>query len=109
MAEPVERRFVQELARYYDLFVPDGDGPFPTILDYTPYYALGGAAGPFMSEHPEVFGAGTADFYNARGYATATAHVRGTGESGGCLTIGHPVEGQDGYALVEWIAAQPWL
>ena len=32
MAEPVERRFVQELARYYDLYVPDGGGPFPLVV-----------------------------------------------------------------------------
>jgi polyhydroxybutyrate depolymerase len=32
MAEVVERRFVQEFARYYDLYVPDGEGPFPLLL-----------------------------------------------------------------------------
>lgn len=32
MAEPLERRFTQELARYYDLYVPDGEGPFPLVV-----------------------------------------------------------------------------
>lgn len=32
MSEPVERRFTQEFPRYYDLYVPDGDGPFPLVL-----------------------------------------------------------------------------
>lgn len=32
MAEVVERRFVQELPRYYDLYVPDGAGPFPLVV-----------------------------------------------------------------------------
>jgi phospholipase/carboxylesterase len=32
VGEPVERRFVQELARYYDLYVPEGDGPFPLVV-----------------------------------------------------------------------------
>ncbi len=32
MAESVERRFVQELPRYYDLYIPDGEGPFPLLV-----------------------------------------------------------------------------
>lgn len=32
MSEPEERRFVQEFARYYDLYVPDGEGPFPLVI-----------------------------------------------------------------------------
>lgn len=32
MTEPTERRFTQEFARYYDLFVPEGDGPFPLVI-----------------------------------------------------------------------------
>ena len=32
MAEPAERRFVQEFARYYDFYVPDGEGPFPLVV-----------------------------------------------------------------------------
>ncbi len=94
---------------HVDVQLPDGPGPFPTIVQYTPYVMLGtGNANAAQKERPEVFGEPSADFWVARGYATATAHVRGTGESGGCLTIGAPVEGQDGYDLVEWIAAQPW-
>lgn len=32
MSEPIERRFTQEFPRYFDLFVPDGDGPFPLVI-----------------------------------------------------------------------------
>jgi predicted esterase len=32
MAEVVERRFTQEFPRYYDLYVPDGPGPFPLVV-----------------------------------------------------------------------------
>jgi predicted esterase len=32
MAEVVERRFTQEFPRYYDLYVPDGPGPFPLLI-----------------------------------------------------------------------------
>jgi X-Pro dipeptidyl-peptidase len=90
---------------HIDVLLPDGPGPFPTIVDYTPYSALGSNANAAQNE---LVGLPNPSFYVSRGYATATAHVRGTGESGGCLTIGAPIEGQDGYALVEWIAAQPW-
>ena len=32
MNDSVERRFTQEFPRYYDLHVPEGDGPFPLVL-----------------------------------------------------------------------------
>ena len=32
MSEPAEHRFTQEFPRYYDLYVPEGDGPFPLVL-----------------------------------------------------------------------------
>ena len=32
MAEVVERRFSQSFPRYYDLYVPDGSGPFPLVV-----------------------------------------------------------------------------
>lgn len=96
-------------AIHVDIQLPEGDGPFPTIVEYTPYVMLGtDNVNGAQRERPEVFGEPSADFWVARGYATATAHVRGTGESEGCLTIGAPIEGSDGYDLVEWIAAQPW-
>ena len=93
---------------HVDVTLPDGDGPFPTILLYTPYSILGQEASAAQWDHSEQLGLPNPTFWVARGYVAATAHVRGTGESGGCLTIGHPVEGQDGYQIVEWIAAQPW-
>lgn len=32
MTEPVERGFAQQVTRYYDLYVPEGDGPFPLVV-----------------------------------------------------------------------------
>ena len=32
MADAVERGFAQEVRRYYDLYVPDGEGPFPLVV-----------------------------------------------------------------------------
>lgn len=94
---------------HVDVQLPDGEGPFPLILEYTPYSILfeqyagaDGEAGAGLLLLPN------ADFYVPRGYAVGIAHVRGTGESGGCLTIGGPEEGLDGYSIVEFLAAQAW-
>jgi len=32
MTDAVERRFTQDFPRYYDWYVPDGDGPFPLLV-----------------------------------------------------------------------------
>ncbi|HUR25122.1 MAG TPA: CocE/NonD family hydrolase [Candidatus Thermoplasmatota archaeon] len=85
--------------------LPDGDGPFPTILSDTPYNAGSTNHQGLEDQFGLPLGAST---YVTYGYAVAVSHVRGTGESGGCLNIGGPEEGKDGYALVEWIAQQPW-
>ncbi|MEA3136555.1 MAG: uncharacterized protein QOC71_836 [Thermoplasmata archaeon] len=85
--------------------LPDGDGPFPTILSDTPYNAGSTNHQGLEDQFGLPLGAST---YVTYGYAVGVAHVRGTGESGGCLNIGGPEEGLDGAVLVEWIAAQPW-
>jgi X-Pro dipeptidyl-peptidase len=93
---------------HIDVQLPDGPGPFPTLLTDTPYSLLGEDAAGAQADLGRPFGGGYVSEYVPRGYAVAVAHVRGTGESGGCLTIGDPAEGKDGYALVEWIANQTW-
>lgn len=97
---------------HVDVQLPEGEGPFPTIIEYTPYSILGEQAWGAVSERglyeTGLAGNGLADYYVPRGYAVGVAHVRGTGESGGCLTVGGPDEGKDGYAIVEELAAQPW-
>jgi len=81
-----------------DIHVPEGEGPWPTVLVMTPY-SRKGAAG---------FAAET----NRRGYALVAQDFRGRFDSEG---EDHPVflscgwgEHQDGYDTVEWIAAQKW-
>ena len=97
---------------HVDLQLPEGDGPFPLLLEYTPYAILGDQQWAATTEHgvSEQTGqtSALAQYYVPRGYAVGVAHVRGTGESGGCLTVGGPDEGKDGYALVESLAGQPW-
>ncbi|HVM44434.1 MAG TPA: CocE/NonD family hydrolase [Candidatus Thermoplasmatota archaeon] len=91
---------------HVDVQLPDGDGPFPVLVEYTPYSST-------LNPNRELWGNGLAQhalasYYVPKGYAFAIAHVRGSGQSGGCFTTGGPEEAQDGYALVEWLAAQPW-
>ncbi|MFC1451943.1 CocE/NonD family hydrolase [Verrucomicrobiota bacterium] len=74
------------------LILPGGPGPFPAVLQITPYRE---AAWP--------------DVFVKSGYARIVCHVRGTGNSEGYSTEAFsPRENRDGYEVVEWIAAQPW-
>jgi predicted acyl esterase len=78
---------------------PDGspaEGAFPGIVyDLNAYGAR------------IVFAAGAAHFVE-RGYVAAVASVRGTGGSPGHVEPFGPQEQEDGYDLVEWLAAQPF-
>ena len=73
---------------------PAGKTRVPAILMYTPY-----GKGPLGAPHPIV----------KHGYATVTFDVRGTGNSEGATdSVYSDAERRDGYAMVEWAAAQPW-
>lgn len=90
---------------------PNIAGPVPLVLDLTPYYGGG---------DPTVLRpvAGTIRYAPAiakpfqelirRGYAIGIVSVRGTGNSGGCFSIGGPQEAKDLATAVEYFAAQPW-
>lgn len=93
---------------HVDVQLPEGEGPFPTLVEYTPYSALGPNAWGFQRDLGREASLGLANRYVPLGYAVAVAHVRGTGESGGCLTVGAPAEGRDGYSIVEAIANESW-
>ena len=74
-----------------NVYLPEGDGPWPVVLTRTPYDKDG--------IDRSVAG------YNARGYAVVSQDVRGRYDSEG---INQPFENdiEDGYDTVEWIAAQ---
>ena len=85
-----------KLATY--VYLPDGDGPWPTILIRTPY-GKGGAAGFASGAHE-------------RGYALVVQDFRGRfgseGDDWPVFVHGGWNEHQDGYDTVEWIAKQTW-
>lgn len=76
-----------------NIYLPQGEGPWPVVLTRTPYNKNGAD--------------GSAAIYNARGFALVSQDVRGRYESEG---IDEPFENDmlDGYDTIEWIAAQPF-
>ena len=77
-----------------DIFRPKADGPFPAILQQTPY-----------NKNGQV---GRARDFAARGYVVINVDSRGRFESGGEWDPFSPKHKTDGYDLVQWIAEQPW-
>lgn len=82
-----------------DIYLPDGEAPFPVILSRVPY----GTRSDYIYQ-PLV-----AEFFTRNGYAYVSQNVRGRFGSEGLFTA--YVEGQevrDGYDTIDWIVAQDW-
>ena len=77
--------------------LPSGDGPFPTVVEYSGY----GPSNPGDTTFAQLF--------NTLGFAYVGVNIRGTGCSGGSFLNFEPVQSLDGYDAVEAIAAQPWV
>src|SRR5262249_54037387 len=86
---------------YADVYLPAGPGPFPALLERTPYS---------KDNSPEVM-VGAAAFFTAQGYAVVIQDVRGRFRSEGKF-VPFQDDGwganRDGLDTVEWIAGQPW-
>ena len=75
------------------------EGRFPAIMLHTPYDKA-------TKRYTEI-----ADYFVPRGYAVVLVDMRDRYRSEGSGTYFHsatPHTGNDGYDIVEWIAAQPW-
>jgi len=76
------------------------DRPVPAILEYIPYRKRFGTVARDALTHPYLAG---------HGYASVRVDLRGSGESEGVLADEYlQQELDDGYALIAWLAAQPW-
>ena len=76
-----------------DVYRPDAEGRYPTLVQRTPYDRKGGTM--------------DAMFLAGRGYAVVLQDTRGRfGSEGEFYPFRH--EAQDGYDTIEWAAAQPW-
>jgi len=82
------------------LHLPEGKGPFPTLISYYPYHKDDYIA--VMCEYP-------CRYFAEQGYANLVVDFRGTGGSTGLSWEPFdPREHNDGAEIVEWAARQPW-
>ncbi|TIC79459.1 CocE/NonD family hydrolase [Nocardioides sp. GY 10127] len=83
-----------------DVWLPDGDGPFPVLLQRTPY----GRTDPFGSQY--IVGMDNLRALE-RGFALVVQDTRGRyGSDGDFIPYVH--EAADGAATVAWLREQPW-
>lgn len=86
--------------------VKDGNEPpvrMPTILVATPYASQG------VSRYEGLQPDDLVPYFTARGYAVAITHVRGTGESGGCLEQTAANQIDDTARVIEYLGRDaPW-
>lgn len=73
--------------------------PYPTLVEYSGY----GYADPAGGE------SSIAQIAQLLGYAVVDVNMRGTGCSGGAFDYFEPLQGLDGYDVVETVARQPWV
>ena len=82
-----------------DVHLPPGAGPYPTLVEYSGY----GYANPAGGE------SSIAQIANLLGFAVVDVNMRGTGCSGGAFDYFEPLQGLDGYDVIETVARQPWV
>lgn len=110
----VQRHYVEAhdgVDLYVETWLPaekDGHAPpakIPTILIMTPYVIQGAERYPAGNNRNPAF----IEYFTQRGYAVAQHHVRGTGESGGCLEQTAENQWTDGAYVVEYLGRDaPW-
>ncbi len=92
------------------VYLPDGDGPFGTVLELSPYWnthywesedaAIEGGNGTTLR--------GWSSSFLEAGFAVAFVNMRGTGESAGCLDFGGAKEISDARVVIEALATASW-
>jgi uncharacterized protein len=82
-----------------DVRLPGGQGPYPTLVEYAGY----GYADPAVAQ------SGISQIANLLGFAVVDVNMRGTGCSGGAYDYFEPLQGLDGYDVIETVAHQPWV
>jgi uncharacterized protein len=88
-----------------NVYLPAGAGPWPVILERTPYLKDPDPA----KVPPQMLQGliGAVNKYTAAGYAFVVEDVRGKGHSKGFYAA-FADDIPDGYDTVEWVARQPW-
>jgi putative CocE/NonD family hydrolase len=78
-----------------DVVLPTGDGPWPAVVNRTPYMRRGCLRADSWLRLVDY------------GYALVSVDVRGRGDSGGRFTP-NVHDAEDGHDTIEWVAAQRW-
>ncbi len=102
-----------------DVWRPSRSGTYATVLAYTPYGKEGGYWGldnfPFRAGVPRGAVSGLQSFESPdpaywcnQGYAVVIVDARGSYHSGGDMVWWGTQGAEDGYDVVEWVAAQEW-
>ncbi len=108
-----------------DVFLPDGAGPWPTLLSHGPYgkglafqEGYPSAWQALASGHADVLAGSTGRYQNwevvdpekwvPHGYAVVRVDSRGCGRSPGRIDHFSRREVDDHVACIAWAAAQPW-
>lgn len=84
------------------IWLPDdvADNPVPAILEYIPYRKSDHTRPRDDLNHP---------YFAGHGYASVRVDIRGSGDSEGVLVDEYTSEElDDGVAIIEWLASQPW-
>jgi len=93
-----------------DVLFPEhaGHGPWPAILERTPYDKCEARVNEYTRDHPEVFGREElARFFTDAGFVVVFQDCRGRYASEGRFTK-YRGEAEDGFDTLDWIAQQPW-
>jgi predicted acyl esterase len=81
------------------LYIPDGEGPWPALLEALPY-RKDDITASYRPEYERLAGAG---------YVTCRVDVRGTGSSEGVAEDEYPaVERTDMMTVIDWLATRDW-
>ena len=91
-----------------DVYRPDGAGPFPVILERTPYDKTAASRSEITAADQKPRSrAAVAQYFVDAGYAVAYQDCRGRYRSGGSFAK-YLSEAADGYDTCEWLVRQPW-
>jgi putative CocE/NonD family hydrolase len=91
-----------------DLYRPEGAGPFPVILERTPYDKAAPSRSEITASDPKPRSReAVARYFTDAGYAVAYQDCRGRYRSEGSFTK-YLSEAPDGYDTCDWLVRQSW-
>src|SRR5436190_6650683 len=91
-----------------DIYLPVGAGPFPVILERTPYDKSAPSRSEITAADPKPRSrADVAAYFGRHGYAMVYQDCRGRYRSEGQFTK-YLSEAADGFDTTAWLVSQPW-